>query len=383
MPLIYNDKTPDLKIKVFGKSYYLHREVLEKSEFFQALISEKWSKGEKITIECKDVQEEKCILRVIDHLYGHFYDFEGIKTEEMLKIIEVADYLGDAELVKDFTREQISMIEKETMREMLNLGLKLYEKDKRLYDACLNIIASNIEEYTKWLVGETNVKILYDLTNRNNLWFSSEYERYRYGCKLARRFGIKDPKILMGEYKGDKIDKRTMVENWFTKINYYQLSSEELEEVIVDGYLSIDDIRKIIPNKKRYCRDKHLSMDSRIALEFELKEGKIDITSEKIKCGIYTFKVRVFNNNEGIQTIGVYLKYEDSDNEDKIKVDYDLILPPSVRTGQSEIRSHTLTLKKGEVLGYTDEITWSQIAHAKRNNFKLRLILNINSITVQ
>ena len=377
MPLIYNDQTPDIKIKIYGKAYHLHKEVLEKSNFFKALISDKWSKGETITIECKDLQEEKCILRVIDHMYGHLYDFDGIAEPEMLKVIEAADYLGDSELVKEYSSEKVAYIDTDTMNEIVPLAFKLYDKNKTLYDACVNVIANNIIEYKTLLFDqEANLKILYDVAHRPNLWFKTEYERYKFARKIARKFGIKDPKIAMGEYKETKIDARTTVEKWFSTINYYQLNSEEIEEAIIDGYLTIEDFRKILPMKKRYLSDENMLLSGRICIEINLNS----LDSVVVKCGLHMFTIRLLKDEKGYKKIGVYLRYQGTYNE--IRIDYELILPPCIRTGSLTTRERTLTLKRGEELGHKDEINYTHTTFAERNNDPLRLTININRIMV-
>lgn len=374
--LCRNGKVPDVKVKIFGKTYNFHKEIIQKSSFMKALISDKWSKGEKINIECKDTEEEKCILRVIDTMYLGLHEYEDIPEDDMLRMIELADYLGYPELVKMYAKQEIYNISLDTLNKQLVLGIKLYDKDTSLYKMCIKLIANDVKKYKNILFDpDTDLRVLYDLANELNLWFESHYKRYRFACNIAQRFEIKDLKLHIYENKTYEINRRSIVEKWFSYINYHQFSADEIESIILDGYLSLEDLKKIIIIKKKFLTEKNMLYTSTIYVKFNLNIA--DIVS--INCGSYSFTVRLLPDvRNGIY--GCFIRY--TGDEKEIDINYSLILFPSIYNDEHNIKHHNLTLKSGEELGYKEEISLYGISCMIDQCKSLNLIFKIESICV-
>lgn len=337
MPLIYNGKIPDLDVKIYGKSYRLHKEVLEKSSVLKTLISDKWillapyrgallgaKENMGVEIKCDTEEEERAILYNIEYLYHNCILYDEIP--EIIKILEKADYFGITDMIKNYSEYQIENISDENLAETVAMALILYDKSPELYKTCLQYIANDVEKYEDCVTSLT-VKALSDLNDIKPLWFKSEFGKYEFVVKVANKLQIKQLRVTIGK-PPEKVETNThVIEKWLSNLQYYQFTPEQFEKVILDGMLSVENLQQIVRDKNRYATTNEIDLCSYHYVTLCMNKAQLDKPDMHINqdfmVGKHKFRLSV--KHEKDELVGMFLWY--LGDSDKCKVHYQIYYP--------------------------------------------------------
>lgn len=303
--------------------------------------------------------------------------FDNISAGQMTEIINKADYLGINDLIEDFCYHKITNLKLENLKEVLDLGIVLYDKCKILYNACIAYIANDVQIHEAILT-QLEPKVLFDLSKITYLWFRSEYEKYLFLSKIA--------KILMEKEKiqkdqlhvfvsHDVIDYPTAISSMLSNINYHQFDSEQFDRVILDDILSYANLQQIIELKQKLKGG--ASVNSRHYLTFcvkksELANEKICINSETVR-GPYKLEISLQNGSNG-DNLGFGIALKGGVTADH-KTVYNLRV---LNLGKMNYFESTVKVKNISIWAWTNVIKKSELIAlcGAKDEIKLNVIFN-------
>jgi hypothetical protein len=221
-----NGVCSDISINAFGKSYALHRIILDRSPFFSSLFAGPWTDSD-IPVLNLDFSDPNITQPAFDialqRLYGHVVS----PDENVLSsLLAVGAYLDLQDLVEECLGILLNTLNPTNMskRYQFARGKQYYgEASEKLAEACYTLLchAGSSMSLEQW-DGISN-EVAAEVISGDAFWIEGEYERYCFArdfIKRRRSLGSEDIQVL----------EQVLVNG----IHYLHLPFETLQQILAD-----------------------------------------------------------------------------------------------------------------------------------------------------
>lgn len=216
----------DVSVRAFGKTFSLHKIILDRSPFFSMMFSGGWKDSEACSLDLTfDDSNITCSTFefALSRLYGRAGNLEAV---DCLGLLATAAYLDLAELQEQCTNWLLRSLNSKSVARVVNfvMGCKTYGiSSDRLREACKALLFRDgfemaIEEWS-----DIPVDMVAEVVSSDAFFCPSEIERYTFIISLLRwrQEGSEDIEIL----------KEVLREN----IYYMHMSHGDLKKIKADG----------------------------------------------------------------------------------------------------------------------------------------------------
>lgn len=216
----------DITITAFGKTFLLHRIILDRSPFFSMMFSGTWKDSESRSMELKF--DDSNITREafefsLSRLYGRAGNFD---SSDCLALIATSAYLDMAELQEQCTNWQLRNLNTHNIAGVVSfvLGRSTYGiSTDRLKEASKALLFRDGFEMTPDEWSDIPIELVAEIVSSDAFYCPSEIDRYSFIAALLRHRRNRDDDVeLLEEVLRDKI-------------YYMHMSQAELKKIRLDG----------------------------------------------------------------------------------------------------------------------------------------------------
>jgi hypothetical protein len=185
-----NGVCSDITINAFGKTYPLHRIILDRSPFFSSLFAGPWRDSDTpfLDLDFSDPNITQSAFDIaLQRLYGHIVnpDDEGVSS-----LLATGAYLDIQDLVEESLSTLLRTLNPQNVsrRHQFARGKQYYgEASEKLAEACFTLLchAGSCMSLALW-DGISN-EVAAEVISSDAFWVEGEYERYIFARDLLRR----------------------------------------------------------------------------------------------------------------------------------------------------------------------------------------------------
>ncbi|BFZ61265.1 hypothetical protein YB2330_002324 [Saitoella coloradoensis] len=223
----------DIAIVAFGKTYRLHRLVLDRSPFFSAMFGGPWSDATCNTLDLTfdDPNITQIALEcALGRLYGH-QDHE-LEEKHVMGILATANYLGMQELVEVAFTHILRTLTTSNVAGRLAFatGSQFYgAASSKLDEACRALLFR--EGWSMGAVGWDGIsaEVVYEIVRDDMFWVPNEWERFIFAKEVLEwRMNLSKVKAKDENEADDTLDVAPLRELLNNGVYYTHMLFEQL-----------------------------------------------------------------------------------------------------------------------------------------------------------
>ena len=246
-----------LTVEINKRCLTIEKSILEKSEYFAKMFSQEWynSKQNLLIIDPINESSEDRTLPIFFTILSLYDYFPELTIDNVTLYFRYSQYFMIESLHKKcewfICSEQVNRYNVIKIIKLFDITL--------LTDKILEHFKKTVSPYYDLLsfIKEMDEQIAIKLLNTNeNLQlkeqnWNGEINKYYFAKKLATSIQFND-KILDSFPEESVKNLQQLTKNWLISVNYNLLTYEQMEQVILDGYLDYEYIKKIITERNKY-----------------------------------------------------------------------------------------------------------------------------------
>jgi BTB/POZ domain len=230
-----NGVCSDISINTFGKSYALHRIILDRSPFFSSLFAGPWRDADipVLDLDFSDPNIFQASFDIaIQRLYGHII----VPEEDVVSnLLATAAYLDLQDLVEECLNTLLRTLNPKNVskRYQFARGRQYYgEGSEKLAEACYTLLchagSSMLHEQWDGIPNEVAAEVI----SSDAFWVEGEYERYCFARDFIKRRRSQEVE-----------DIQVLEQVLLTGIYYLHLPFETLQQILSDT----EDGKPVVP----------------------------------------------------------------------------------------------------------------------------------------
>lgn len=230
----------DISISAFGKTFALHRIILDRSPFFSMMFSGTWKDSDSTAMELKfdDVNISPAALEFcLSRLYGKAGTLENANC---LSVLATAAYLDMSDLQEQCTNWLLRNLDTGNICSVVKFvtGQSTYGiHSDRLREASRALLYRDGYDMTPEQLAEIPADLLAEIISSDAFFCPSEMDRYNFLVELVRhrKAQTEDVEILQDVLKHD--------------LHYMHMSHAELKKIRIDGLVDETILHKALWNQ--------------------------------------------------------------------------------------------------------------------------------------
>lgn len=221
-----NGVCSDISINAFGKSYFLHRIILDRSPFFSSLFAGPWRDSDVpvLNLDFSDPNITQPAFDVaLQRLYGHI-----VTAEESIaaSLLATGAYLDLQDLVEECLTTLLQTLNSRNVSKRYEFArAKQYygEASEKLAEACYTLLCHAGSSMPLELWDGIPSDVAAEVISSDAFWVEGEYERYCYVRDFINRRRIQGSEEL-------QVLEQVLVSG----IHYLHLPFETLQQILAD-----------------------------------------------------------------------------------------------------------------------------------------------------
>jgi hypothetical protein len=215
----------DVAITAFGKTYALHRIILDRAPFFSMMFSGPWKDASSSTMVLQ-FDDENITRSAFEAALARIYGKESTPDSvDILSLLATAAYLNLEDLQEECTSRQLRMLDTSTLGKLVAFvsGTSDYgTSSDRLKEACRALLLRDGFEMTMQEWDDVPTDLAADILTHDAFFCPAEIDRYDMVARLLR-------------HRSSKQDVSALEQVLANEIHYMHMTQSELKRIKADG----------------------------------------------------------------------------------------------------------------------------------------------------